>query len=164
MEHNRFSSERLTWSSTISNGHEELIKTTLPAQKVIYTEQNESEDPFLTVLDYSGIDAIAVTGLKEAHALSLRVTNYNAPQVTIRSSEVDAWNEVTNHLRPSHHVQFVQSEGHTRYVIIVDLTEFRKLNDSYEYLYKINSKKGNGHFYAFTQEALELPCVRVWEL
>lgn len=167
MSHKEYSSERKAWSTSISNGLEELIKNTLPAQKIIYTEQNEQKeeiDPVRQVLDYSGIDAIAVTGIKSAHPLSLRATNWNRPQVTIRAAEVDQWSQEDVYLRPSFHVQFIQDKtGNTKHLVIVDLKEFRSLKNPLQYMDRITTKK-NGYFYRFNAEGLKLDCVRIWNL
>jgi hypothetical protein len=166
MRHNVYSTQRKSWSTTISSAHEELIKAHTGAHKIEYTEQDETKqdpDPIYTVLDYSGIDALAIGKRpKEIHALSLRVTNWSRPQVTIRATEVDSWTKETNLLRPAYHIQLVQHKGHTRHMLIVNLNKFRSLPDPMQYLRKTPSNSDpDGYFYNFTEEGLRLPCVRI---
>ena len=165
MGHNDFNGGRKDWSSTITQQYSEEIRQALNAERIVYVEQKAGEDdPVRQVLDYSGIDAIAIyQRSKDASGISLRATRWSAAQVTIRSREHENWTQHREYLQPAYHAQVITNGEQAHTLCIVDLKAFRSLPDPNIYLERIETRQA-GYFYRLTASAFNLECVKQYRL
>ena len=158
--------DRKRWSTQITSGCEELIRSTLQCRRLVYVEQSPDEpvDQVKLILDYSGVDAFAIHDKKKHSALSFRVTNYDRPQVTIRASELPQWMERQAYIQPDYHIQLSRPRGqnHIHCMTVVDVNEFRDLVAADQYLTEVALNDGTGSFYRLNAEGFSLPCIKTF--
>lgn len=154
------------WSTDITSGCYQLLCSTIGCKRIVYVEQdpNEPHDPVKQVLDYSGVDALAIHDFKKMSMLSFRTSNSTQPQVTMRQTERIQWTQKHDYVQPDFHVQLARPKGqeHIYNVVILDLNRFREAVDPDHYFNELHYKNGQGSFFKMTDEGLKLPCVRIY--
>lgn len=155
------------WSTDITTGCHALLCSTIGCKRIVYVEQdpNEPDDPVKKVLDYSGVDALAIHDFKKTSMLSFRTSNSTRPQVTMRQSERIQWTTTQNYVQPDYHIQLARPKDspHIHNVVILDLNRFREADNPDSYFREMHFNNGQGSFFKMTDEGLRLPCVRIYQ-